>query len=374
MPVRPHSRDRRFGTRGVPTRILLILTAAFVLIEILMVITTLAGPPHEGRKRLSELAHTIGVGDAWSFLGVFAAFVVAIQVAAWGNQQAGDRLAQMRSSRFTVAAILTGSIIAASWVLFTIAFNTEATGQYLLLTAASGGIVFFAADGASIVLRQDRRKLLRAETRQTIRATCAVFRREFIGMTYPVAALTLCVTSFAGWCVLFSAGALTALAAAPVWGKEQVTFGLLTAAYSVMASVLVFIVASALACVACWLVWLSRRGTGPQHRLLNRDIGWLAAAAALTLIVLVSCVYFFVAFMLDGAPWWAAASLFLIFALPAAIPFTALMAPEHPSPRKHWWTPRGSVRVGMAAVLRSYVASHMRDVRELTLVFDDAEG
>lgn len=367
--TQPHPRDRRFGIRGIPTRILLMLAVAFALVETLVLVTGLAGPLNEGRERLSKLAHTISIGDAWAFLGVVAAFVVAIQLTAWGNQQAGDRLAHSRSSRFTIAAVLTGSITAASWVLFTIAFNTEATGKYLLLTAAAAGIIFFAADGASIVLRQDRRGSLRAESRQAIRATCVVLRREFLGMKSPAAVLIVCIVAFTVWCLLFSAGAFALLTAAPVWGGKPVTLTIFAATYSVIASLLIFLVASSVGSAASWLVWVSgRRRTG---RPPLAEIGWLLAAVLFAIVVVVSCVYLFVAFMLDGAPWWAAAIMFLIFTLPAAIPFTALTTAGRASPRTHWWTPRGSVRIGFAAVMRAYIVSHLQDVRELSIVFDE---
>ena len=89
------------------------LIGGFFLLETLLLITTVAGPVNQVWTRISGLAHNIGITEAWSFLGVFAAFVVAIQVTAWGNQQAADRIGRARSSRFTAAAVLTGSITVA---------------------------------------------------------------------------------------------------------------------------------------------------------------------------------------------------------------------------------------------------------------------
>ncbi|GAA0430247.1 hypothetical protein [Leifsonia naganoensis] len=353
---------------------MLMLGGAVVLLEILILVVTLAGPPQEGRQRLSELAHTIAVSDAWSFLGVFAAFVVAIQVTAWGNQQAGDRLAHVRSSRFTVAAVLTGSLTTACWVLFTSAFNTEAPGQYLLLTSAAVGIVFFAADGASIVLRQDRRRILRFEARQAIRGTCAVLGREFLGMRYPRPLMMMALVAFIGWCALLSGGVLGVLAVMPVWGGEEVTFAMWANTYSVIASLLLLLVGSAVVSVACCLVWRSKqRLVSGQPRDLLPSFSWVIAAGVFALLAAAACIYLPVAAIVDGAPWWAASIIFLIVALPAAIPFTALIAPQRPSPRTHWWTPRGSVRVGFAAAARGYVHTHLTDVRELTILFDDAD-
>ena len=365
--------ERRFGVRGVPTRMLLMIIGGFFLTEVLLFVTTVSGPVEHTQRRLSGLAHTIKVGDAWSFVGVFAAFVVAIQVTAWGNQQAADRIARSRSSRFTVAAVFTGSVTVACWVLFTIAFNTEATGEYLLLTCAVAAVVFFAADGASIVLRQDRREALRAEARQTVADASSVLYGEFVRLRYPVFVAFSCSAAFIAWGVLISAGGLTVLALVDIGNGHDVDPHDWTSAYVPLAIVLAFLVAGSLGSAACYFTWLSRR------RRREADPGstdsravYLFAAITLAVLVAAGSLYFPVSAAVQGLPWAAVIGVLVAVAGPSAIPFLALIANRRLTPKRNWWTPRGSVRLGAAAVGRSYVAYQLRGVAELDALFGDS--
>jgi hypothetical protein len=332
-----------------------------------------SGPVEATQRRWSELAHTIKVGDAWSFVGVFAAFVVAIQVTAWGNQQAADRIARSRSSRYTVAAVFTGSVTVACWALFTIAFNTEATGEYLLLTSAVAGIVFFAADGASIVLRQDRREILRAEVRQTIGEASSVLYAEFVRLRYPVPVALACTAAFTVWGVLISAGGLTALALVDIGNGQDVNAHDWASAYVPLATLLAFLVAGSLGSVACWLTWLSRRRrghVGPGSP--NSRAGYLLAAITLAVMVAAASLYFPISAAVQGLPWTAVIGVLFAVAGPSAIPFLALIEGKRATRKRNWWSPRGSVRMGAAAVARGYVAYQLKGVADLDALFGDS--
>ncbi|HWD63420.1 MAG TPA: hypothetical protein VG369_13040 [Humibacter sp.] len=198
---RTGERSSQFGVGSLLSRIGLMILVVLLAAELVTVPMLAFERGQDQLRHVMGLSRGVSVGDAWAFLGILAALVVAMQIAVWSDRQSDDAITRVRYRRFVGAAVLTGAAAIISWLIFLKSFGANHPGEFLIVTLAVVGIVLFAADGASLVLRVDRRAELRSGAREGIRRIESSLRQEYLNLRRPALVLVGCVVACGTWAI-----------------------------------------------------------------------------------------------------------------------------------------------------------------------------
>lgn len=355
-------RERRaYGLYGVGSRFGVMVVIALVVADLVWVgfIATSFWPFNGGSnpidragQHIVDFLHPVKPEDAWAFLGVFAAIVVAIQVAASANQQSRGSIADDRASRFTVAALMTGAGSLLAGICFAIAFGAHYPSRLVLILVADLGIAFFAADGASIVLRQDRRHELKQAIREQSRTPEALAYRS----GNPWATLARNVTVLALWPAVIALLSLAAVGAVAAANGGSITSMNWWPVF--LSLILLALTMAGLGIAVTAAVWASNGST------TGLKVSWVALAGALFAVACWAVGNIVAAGLRDELPWWATVCVALAVALPFVGPSFALTRMRWPA-----WTSAGSLVQARSAVARLRLASNLRSLARLNRIF-----
>lgn len=191
----PSQAARAFLVTGLGSGLFRVIVAAAALLELFSFGVAFVGPYPAAAARIRHATDSIGLPDAWGFIAVMAALTIAAQVSASGNQYRNDFVARKRAPRFTSLAATTGGVALVGWVIFFARFRVAEPGPLALITIATGGIVFFAADAATVLLRSDMRNLLQRQRSSRLRRNVRVVRHELkAARSNACGTLVLCAT------------------------------------------------------------------------------------------------------------------------------------------------------------------------------------
>lgn len=360
---------REFGFLGVPSRIFWMAVIAFGVADLTWCAVVLANfwpfeaawnPIAKAGQAFNTAAASLGPEDGWAFLGVLATLVVAVQVAAFANQQARDGIAYERAYRFTGAAMLTGAAALLAIPAFGIAFAGTKPGIYVAMLGAIAGITFFAADGASVVVQRDRRSEIMADLRQRLRRHSGPVHVGEAARERPVRTALTGLAVAAVWGVGSAWACLILTAAVGVALGYHVGFGSWWPAFQSIGSLaLVLTVIGATASITL-LAMKSRAGWA------SRSSSYTLAGVTLAL-GLWAVGFIAVGGVASRQPWWAVVLAALAVALPFGLPFAALG-----SPSKNRWTVAGGVQSATESLRRMSLGRLLRRHRYLTELFDRA--
>jgi hypothetical protein len=320
-------------------------------------------------RHVMGLSRGVSVGDAWAFLGILAALVVAMQIAVWSDRQSDDAITRVRYRRFVGAAVLTGAAAIISWLIFLKSFGANHPGEFLIVTLAVVGIVLFAADGASLVLRVDRRAELRSGAREGIRRIESSLRQEYLNLRRPALVLVGCVVACGTWAILISVATLSAFYIGALWAGEHAArqnWGPLIA--DVIAISISFF---AWGVFAVALIWAARRTESPWVRVITR-----IAVAILLLLPLAATLSMVGSGIASDQPAWVIVLTGIYVLVPCGLPMLALTMRTRASRKSSWWHPRSALRLGGAAVARLLVQSQLKSAASsmLSLATGAQEG
>ena len=269
-------------------------------------------PIGQAAQRIDELVSTIKPDDAWAFLAVFATIVVAIQVAGSTNQQRRNTVADLRAARFTFAALATGAITLLAGVSFILSFAPTEPGKVTLMIAAVCAVTFFAADGASLVLRADRRTEVLENIRERIRSDRGLRRSDRQAVRVVArSVLALAVWSLtASWvsvaAVLLAASAIAGASLGANWGF-LLPMSVLALTMTGLASLFVF------------GTWAAMRAQPGQRA------PYIAVAGICAAIAVWSLASLLVGVLQARQSGWATAVLAAAVVVPLCVPLTAFI-------------------------------------------------
>ncbi|MCS5723212.1 hypothetical protein N1028_04305 [Herbiconiux sp. CPCC 203407] len=334
---------------------------------------------------VTDLLESTTAATVWGFLAVAGAFVIALQVS-WTSLSDGtggsppghhpvstarldDRL--RRVARFRWAALLAGAFTLNAWLLALLALTAEPAVQ-LLTSLGMAGVVFFAVDAATVVLRFDTRPQLIPAQRRAVTAYAGLPARDRRALRrHPRAATAAGVALGIAWIAVIEAiliASFVALVGASEPQAEPARLRALStgapAAALEIALTGALLVAFAIAAVA--LARASRASTSrwsaPARPLaVVGSVLLLAPAVGFT-------VWLVVVLVRAGMPIAQALLLGAIFASPSAIPVSALLAPGRAS--RFRIGPRAAARLVIHGLQRAELESRLRRIRLLEAVFD----
>lgn len=336
--------ERVFVVTGLGGGLARVAFAGVVLLEVFGIFLVLLGPSAAAPARLHHAVTSIGLGDAWGFVSVLAALTIAAQVSASGNQQQGGLRAMRRGPRFTYLAAATGGVALIGWIVLALRFRVSEPGPLALLTIALAGIVFFAADAATVVLSADMRDRIEDKRNLRLRWAGRILGPELYKSKLAGSALVACVTSLLGWCGVIALIATATVAIGASSDGENYPLSEWTAAFFQFWLVLVIVAAFTIPLLIV-LVFALRYG-GRKYRRLIRIGAFLAvlAFAALPYSLVDGGIR-------EGRPYAALDATFAASVL-AVMLFVVSPAIRVTLRSLRWWTPRGAVRLGAASVLR----------------------
>lgn len=349
---------------------------------------------------VSGLVESTTSATVWGFLAVAGAFVIALQVSwtslsdstdarrgrhpgtsARPDLRPGDRPGDgfdarlddrlRRIGRFRWAALLAGACTLNAWVLALAALAGEPAVQ-VLTSLGMAGVVFFAVDAATVVLRFDTRAQLVPVQRRALRVYAALPARDrrsvrrhprmsaaagaLLGIAWIAVIDVLLIATFVA---LVGAGEPQAGPAR----AEALRAGASSAALEI-ALTGALLVPFAIGAVA--LAQGSRSSTSRWAMRARR----LAAVGSVLLLAPAAgfTVWLVVVLHRAGMPLGQALLLGAVFAAPTAIPLSALLLPSRAS---SWRLgPRASARLVVHGLRRADLESRRRRIRLLEAAFE----
>ncbi|WP_157498459.1 hypothetical protein [Leifsonia sp. Leaf336] len=287
---------------------------------------------------------TIDLSDAWGFLTVLSALTIAAQVSASSNHQQRDSFARRRAPRFNNLAAATGAVAIVGWIFLFARFQGTEPGALALITVSTAGIVFFAADAATMIVRADQRDSLEIRQWRRLRWNVPVVRRELKrAVKFPAGYLLGCVLIAALWSAAITLAYAGAIVIAEPTQTAKSTPG---SVLSQLLAIWLFVgTIAAIAITLTVLIAALRLGKISKPNLAGTRV-------LVVLIGLLLCsVPVAVAIQPNssGLPPLviiSAVALPIVVTLGALSPLVALRRGS-----KAFWTPRGSLRVGYAAIV-----------------------
>ncbi|MFF2773229.1 hypothetical protein ACFVUP_39660, partial [Streptomyces bacillaris] len=298
---------------------------------------------------------------------VLAALTIAAQVSASGNQQQGGLRAARRAPRFTYLAAATGGVALVGWLILALRFWALKPGPLALIGIAIVGIVFFAADAATVVLSADMRGMLDSRRRRRLRSAGLILKWELQKSEHPKSTLFVCVVSLLMWCALIAVAVVATFAVGtsiaghnyPVlaWGPDFLQLWLILVVITPF--IIPFVVAPVIAAFQ-----LRRR----EYRRVIR-----VCAALMALVLLYLPFSLVVSAIRQGGPdatIGVALGASVLAVMLLVVSPAIRLARRSRSP----WTPRGALRHGSAAMLLLLDRVDRRRMDNLTKAFTEAKS
>jgi hypothetical protein len=334
---------------------------------------------------VTDLLESTTSPAVWGFLAVAGAFVIALQVS-WTSLSDGsggstpghhlvsparldDRL--RRIARFRWAALLAGAFTVNAWLLALLALTEEPAVQ-LLTSLGMAGVVFFAVDAATVVLRFDTRPQLVPAQRRAVTAYAGLPARDRRAVRrHPRAATAAGAALGLAWIAAVEVILIAAFVAVVGTSEPQADAARLAALRSgaFAAALEIALTGTLLVAFAIAAVALARASRASTSR-------WAAPArplAAVGSILLLAPVVGFTVWLVvvlvrAGMPIDQALLLGAAFAAPSTIPVSALLVPGRPS--RFRIGPRAAARLVVHGLQRAELESRLRRIHLLDAAFD----